>query len=132
MNNPPFVARTGASRRSRAILSNNTAFKPGLVWQAGAGSSCMAAPTTASAQGIRRLVALIDQSAWGFDARIGWHPGVTPPRHVGARSTAATATATATAAATAGAEAATTGESEPDVQRGGVLYAEYGPARSDL
>jgi hypothetical protein len=52
---------------------------------------------------------------------------------VGACAATATTTAAATTAATAaGAEAATTGESQPDVQRCGILYAEYGPARSDV
>ena len=70
-------------------------------------------------------------SAWGFDARIGWHPGVTPPEDVGARA-AATATATAaTTAATTGAEAAAAGESQPDVQRSGDVYADYGAAGPD-
>jgi hypothetical protein len=51
---------------------------------------------------------------------------------VGSQTTATT-TATTTAAATAtGAETAATGESQPDVQRCGVLYAECGPARSDV
>jgi hypothetical protein len=62
---------------------------------------------------------------------------VAPWRDAGKASRGTTAAATAaataaTAATAAGTEAATAGESQPDVQRCGVLYAEYGPARSDL
>ena len=37
--------------------------------------------TTASAPASRTVGGLdIDHNAWGFDVRLGWHPGVTPPR----------------------------------------------------
>jgi hypothetical protein len=54
-------------------------------------------------------------------------PGCDRTEEVGARATAA-----ATTTATAGTEAAATGESEPDVQRGCELYSEHGPARADV
>jgi len=41
-------------------------------------------------------------------------------------------TTAATAATATGAEAAATGESQPDVQCHGDVYAEHGPARTDL
>jgi hypothetical protein len=49
-----------------------------------------------------------------------------------AATAAATTTTAATAATATGAEAAATGESQPDVQCHGDVYAEHGPARTDL
>ena len=52
VNNPPFVALDGSIAPISSDISNNTAFKAGLVWQsAGAECSCTPAPTTVSAPG---------------------------------------------------------------------------------
>ena len=132
VNNPPLVALDGSIAPLSSDTSNNTAFKAGLVWQSKGGFFLHGGGNYSFGTGKQTIGGVeFEQSAWGFDARIGWHPGVTPPQDVGARAaTTATAAATTTAATT-GAEAATTGESQPDVQRGRDVYADDGAARPD-
>ena len=134
MNNPPLVALDGSIAPILSDSRSNTAFKAGLVWQARGGFFLHGGANYSFGTGEQTVGGVdFDQSAWGFDARIGWHPGVTPTTDVGARSpAAATATAaTTTATTTASAEATTTGESQPGVQRPGDVHADDGAARPD-
>jgi peptidoglycan-associated lipoprotein len=77
----PLVAEDGSVAPTSSRISDPTAFKFGGVWQARNGFFVHAGGNySPGTQG--RVVAGndIDHSAWGLDLRIGFHPGVTPPR----------------------------------------------------
>ena len=78
---PPFVAEDGSIAPIFSPISDPTDFKFGVVWNAPAGLFVHSG-LNYSAGTDRRTVAgqEIDHNGWGWDVRIGWHPGVTPAR----------------------------------------------------
>jgi len=82
ITNPPLIALDGSIAPLSSDTSNNTAFKAGLVWQSKGGFFLHGGGNYSFGTGKQTIGGVeFEQSAWGFDARIGWHPGVTPPRH---------------------------------------------------
>ena len=79
--NPPFVAEDGSIAPSASPISDPTNFKFGGVWQARNGLFVHAGGNYSFGTGGRVVGGNdIEHSAWGLDLRLGWHPGVTPPR----------------------------------------------------
>jgi peptidoglycan-associated lipoprotein len=78
---PPFVAEDGSIAPILSPISDPTNFKLGAVYQATNGLFVHGG-FNYSWGTAGRLVAGndIDHNSWGFDIRVGWHPGVTPPR----------------------------------------------------
>ena len=78
--NPPFIAEDGSVAPLFSPISDPTNFKVGAVWSAG--SFFLHGGLNYSFGTAGRVVAGndIDHSEWGFDVRLGWHPGVTPRR----------------------------------------------------
>ena len=74
----PFVAEDGSIAPTHSTANDPTHFKFGAVWQAkngffvhGGGNYSLDVGTGSGN---------LDRNGWGFDVRLGWHPGVTPPR----------------------------------------------------
>ena len=79
--NPPYVAEDGSIAPVLSPISDPTAFKAGGVWQATNGFFVHAGANYSFGTGGRTVGGLdIDHNSWGLDFRLGWHPGVTPPR----------------------------------------------------
>jgi peptidoglycan-associated lipoprotein len=79
--NPPFVAEDGSIAPVLSPISDPTSFKAGGVWQAGNGFFAHAGLAYSFGTGGRVVGGRdIDHNPWGFDIRVGWHPGVTPAR----------------------------------------------------
>jgi peptidoglycan-associated lipoprotein len=77
----PFVAEDGSVAPTLSRIADPTTFKFGGVWQAKNGLFFHAGGNySPGTQGRVVSGADIDHSAWGLDLRIGFHPGVTPPR----------------------------------------------------
>jgi len=79
--NPPYVAEDNSIAPVLSPIHDWTTFKFGGVWQAKSGWFVHAGGNySPGTQG--RIVAGndIDHSPWGLDLRVGFHPGVTPPR----------------------------------------------------
>ncbi len=77
----PFVAEDGSVAPTLSRIADPTSFKFGGVWQAKNGFFAhIGGNYSPGTQG--RVVGGndIEHSAWGLDLRIGFHPGVTPPR----------------------------------------------------
>jgi peptidoglycan-associated lipoprotein len=79
--NPDFVAEDGSIAPVLSPISDPTSFKVGGVWQATNGLFVHAGGNYSFGTSGRTVGGLdIDHNSWGFDIRVGWHPGVTPPR----------------------------------------------------
>jgi peptidoglycan-associated lipoprotein len=79
--NPPYVAEDGSVAPIFSPISDPTNFKAGAVWQANNGLFVHGGLNYSWGTGDRTVAGReIDHNAWGFDVRVGWHPGVTPPR----------------------------------------------------
>jgi peptidoglycan-associated lipoprotein len=79
--NPPYVAEDGSIAPVLSPISDPTNVKFGAVWQATNGLFVHGGLNYSfGTEG--RVVAGndIDHNEWGVDIRVGWHPGVTPPR----------------------------------------------------
>ena len=77
----PFVAQDGSVAPTLSRIADPTTFKFGGVWQARNGLFFHAGGNySPGTQGRVVSGTDIDHSAWGLDLRIGFHPGVTPPR----------------------------------------------------
>ena len=79
--NPPFVAEDGSVAPILSPISDPTNFKLGAVWQTKPGLFVHGGFNYSFGTGSRVVAGNdIDHNSWGFDIRVGWHPGVTPPR----------------------------------------------------
>ena len=79
--NPPFVAEDGSIAPIFSPISDPTSIKAGGVWQASNGIFVHAGVNYSFGTDGRVVGGLdIDHNPFGFDIRVGWHPGVTPPR----------------------------------------------------
>ena len=79
--NPPFVAEDGSIAPIFSPISDPTNIKAGGVWQASNGIFVHAGVNYSFGTDGRVVGGLdIDHNPFGFDIRVGWHPGVTPPR----------------------------------------------------
>jgi len=74
----PFVAEDGSIAPIHSTANDPTHLKFGAVWQAkngffvhGGGNYSLDVGTGSGN---------LDRNGWGFDLRLGWHQGVTPPR----------------------------------------------------
>ncbi len=77
----PFVAEDGSVAPTLSRIADPTTFKFGGVWQAKNGLFFHAGGNySPGTQGRNFGGADIEHSAWGLDLRVGFHPGVTPPR----------------------------------------------------
>ncbi len=78
---PPYVAEDGSIAPLLSPISDPTNVKAGGVWQARNGFFVHAGVNYSFGTGGRTVGGVnIDHSPFGFDIRIGWHPGVTPAR----------------------------------------------------
>jgi len=79
--NPPYVAEDGSVAPVMSPISDPTNFKVGAVWNAPAGFFVHGGLNYSFGTAGRMVAGSdIDHSEWGFDIRLGWHPGVTPAR----------------------------------------------------
>ena len=79
--NPPFVGEDGSIAPLLSPISDPTSFKVGGVWQANNGLFVHAGMNYSFGAGGRTVGGLeIDHHGFGLDIRLGWHPGVIPPR----------------------------------------------------
>jgi peptidoglycan-associated lipoprotein len=79
--NPPYVAEDGSIAPVLSPISDPTNFKAGLVWQARNGLFVHGGANFSFGTEGRTVGGIdIDHNSWGFDLRVGWHQGVTPPR----------------------------------------------------
>jgi peptidoglycan-associated lipoprotein len=79
--NPPFIAEDGSVAPILSPISDPTNFKVGAVWNAPAGFFVHGGLNYSFGTGSRTVAGReIDHNSWGFDVRVGWHPGVTPAR----------------------------------------------------
>jgi peptidoglycan-associated lipoprotein len=78
---PPYVAEDGSIAPLLSPISDPTNLKVGGVWQASNGFFVHAGINYSFGTEGRRVGGFdLDHNSVGFDIRIGWHPGVTPPR----------------------------------------------------
>jgi peptidoglycan-associated lipoprotein len=78
---PPYIAEDGTVAPLLSPISDPTNFKIGGVWQMSNGLFVHGGANYSWGTGDRMVGGVdIDHSEWGFDIRVGWHPGVTPPR----------------------------------------------------
>ncbi|MGH9257870.1 MAG: OmpA family protein [Vicinamibacterales bacterium] len=81
LRTPPYIAEDGSIAPLLSPISDPTNFKAGGVWQAANGFFVHAGFNYSFGTGGRTVGGLdIDHNSFGFDVRVGWHPGVTPPR----------------------------------------------------
>jgi peptidoglycan-associated lipoprotein len=79
--NPPFTGEDGSVAPVLSPISDPTNFKFGAVWQASRGMFVHGGANYSFGTGSRIVAGNdISHNSWGFDLRVGWHPGVTPPR----------------------------------------------------
>jgi peptidoglycan-associated lipoprotein len=79
--NPPYVAEDGSIAPVFSPISDPTNFKAGAVWQHTNGLFVHGGFNYSFGTQGRTVAGLdIEHNEWGFDLRVGWHPGVTPPR----------------------------------------------------
>jgi peptidoglycan-associated lipoprotein len=79
--NPPYVAEDGSIAPVLSPISDPTNFKVGAVWQASRGMFVHGGLNYSFGTDSRIVAGNdIDHNSWGVDLRVGWHPGVTPPR----------------------------------------------------
>lgn len=78
---PPYDAEDGSVAPLLSPISDPTNIKVGGVWQNTSGLFVHAGANYSFGTDGRVVAGRdIDHNAWGFDLRVGWHPGVTPPR----------------------------------------------------
>jgi peptidoglycan-associated lipoprotein len=79
--NPPYIAEDGSIAPILSPISDPTNIKVGGVWQMSNGLFVHAGGNYSFGTSGRTVGGLdIEHNPWGFDIRIGWHPGVTPAR----------------------------------------------------
>jgi peptidoglycan-associated lipoprotein len=79
--NPPYVAEDGSVAPLLSPISDPTNFKIGAAWNAPAGFFVHGGLNYSFGTAGRTVAGQdIDHNAWGFDVRLGWHPGATPAR----------------------------------------------------
>lgn len=79
--NPPLLGEDGSIAPTASPISDPTSVKLGGVWQANSGLFVHAgANYTFGTEGRSVAGTEVGHNAWGLDLRVGWHPGVTPPR----------------------------------------------------
>ena len=79
--NPPYVAEDGSIAPVLSPISDPTNFKIGAVWNAPVGLFVHGGFNYSFGTGDRTVAGRdVNHNAWGFDVRVGWHPGVTPAR----------------------------------------------------
>ena len=82
--NPPFVAEDGSIAPVLSRISDPTNIKAGAAWNAGSGFFVHGGVNYSVGTSGRVVGGFdVDHSPWGFDIRVGWHPGVTPARERG-------------------------------------------------
>jgi peptidoglycan-associated lipoprotein len=78
---PPYVAEDGSIAPVFSPISDPTNFKAGAVFQATSGFFVHGGLNYSFGTEGRVVGGQdIDHNSWGFDLRLGWHPGVTPAR----------------------------------------------------
>jgi outer membrane protein OmpA-like peptidoglycan-associated protein len=78
---PPYIAEDGSIAPLLSPISDPTNIKLGGVWQARNGLFVHAGLNYSfGTEGRSVAGAEFNHNSFGFDIRIGWHPGVTPPR----------------------------------------------------
>jgi peptidoglycan-associated lipoprotein len=78
---PPYIAEDGSIAPVFSPISDPVNVKLGGVWQNTSGLFVHAGANFSFGTEGRVVGGRdIDHNAWGFDLRVGWHPGVTPPR----------------------------------------------------
>jgi peptidoglycan-associated lipoprotein len=78
---PPYIAEDGSIAPVLSPISDPTNIKLGGVWQNTSGLFVHAGANFSFGTDGRVVGGNdIDHNAWGFDLRVGWHPGVMPPR----------------------------------------------------
>jgi peptidoglycan-associated lipoprotein len=82
--NPPLVAEDGSIAPILSPIADPTHFKFGAVWQMAGGAFVHSGVNYSFGSGGRDIVGReISHSGWGWDIRLGWHPGtnvyVPPP-----------------------------------------------------
>jgi peptidoglycan-associated lipoprotein len=81
VSSPPYIAEDGSIAPVLSPISDPTNIKVGGVWQTSNGLFLHGGLNYSMGTDSRTVGGLeIGHSPWGFDFRIGWHPGVTPPR----------------------------------------------------
>ena len=79
--NPPFFAQDGSVAPLLSPISDPTNFKVGAVWQHSSGFFLHGGLNYSWGTDGRVVSGFdVEHNPWGIDLRIGWHPGVTPPR----------------------------------------------------
>jgi len=79
--NPPYVAEDGSIAPLLSRIADPTHFKIGGVWNARSNFFVHAGVNYTVGTSGRVVGGFdVDHSPWGFDVRLGWHPGVTPAR----------------------------------------------------
>ncbi len=79
--NPPFTGEDGTIAPVLSPISDPVNFKIGAVYQASRGMFVHGGFNYSFGTGSRIVSGNdVDHNAWGFDLRVGWHPGVTPAR----------------------------------------------------
>jgi peptidoglycan-associated lipoprotein len=78
---PPYVAEDGSIAPLLSPISDPTNFKIGGVFQPSNGFFVHMGANYSFGTESRTVGGFdIDHNSWGFDIRVGWHPGVTPQR----------------------------------------------------
>jgi outer membrane protein OmpA-like peptidoglycan-associated protein len=78
---PPYTAEDGSIAPVLSKISDPTDFKAGLVWQSSRNIFVHGGFNYSAGTGDQMIAGRnISHTGWGFDLRVGWHPGVTPPR----------------------------------------------------
>ena len=78
---PPFTGEDGSVAPVLSPISDPTNFKVGAVWQASRGMFVHGGFNYSFGTDGRVVAGNdVEHNSWGFDIRVGWHPGVTPPR----------------------------------------------------
>ena len=78
---PPYVAEDGSIAPILSPISDPTNVKLGGVYQASNGLFVHLGANYSFGTESRTVGGFdIDHNSWGFDMRVGWHPGVTPAR----------------------------------------------------
>jgi len=77
----PLIAEDGSVAPTLSPAYDSTAFKFGGVWQAKSGLFVHVGGNFSPGTGARSVAGQnIEHGAWGYELRVGIHPGVTPPR----------------------------------------------------
>lgn len=74
---PPYVAEDGSVAPILSPISDPTNFKIGALWQARSGMFLHGGLNYSNGTGDHTVAgANVHHGAWGFDVRLGWHPGI--------------------------------------------------------